>query len=369
MGGFPAMNRRAILIAVMLPMFILICCNDPTSPGEGYEVLVPVSPQPRGDRLFGITISESINGFMSSFAIAQEAGVQIVELNIPWCDIEISEGAYQDPWGGVFGATSFYGDNGISLMLSLAVINTVTATYPDYLEGYDWDSPEMIEAFYDLVDWVIENIPANVNLLCISVGNEVDLFLDDSDWPAYISFFQAASDYITANYPDISVGVKVTVMNGVFGDDYDRVQELNQYSDVVMLNYYSQNSAFVVLDPEVVKSHFAQIGPLFSGKEIWFNEIGYQSGSDYCGSSQTKQAEFYHHLFTAWDENRTTISLILIDWLHDISPEVLDELEEYYGISDPAFLEYLATLGLRNYNDTDKYAWVQLLVETSARGW
>jgi len=124
-----------------------------------------------------------------------------------------------------------------------------------------------------------------------------------------------------------------------------------------------------VLDPEIVESHFNQIEALFSGREIWFNEVGYQSGSEYCGSSQTKQAEFYHHLFAAWDSNRASIGLILIDWLHDVSPEVLAEYEEYYGSSDPAFLEYLATLGLRNYNDTDKYAWVQLLAETSARGW
>ncbi|MCD4847694.1 MAG: hypothetical protein K8R76_05845 [Candidatus Aegiribacteria sp.] len=364
------MNRRAVLLAAILPMFILVCCGDtPTSPAGEYEILSPVSPQPRGDRLFGITISESVNGFENSFAVAQEAGVQIVELNIPWNCIEVSEGVYQDPWGGVFGATSFYGDNGISLMLGLAVINTVTATCPDYLEGYDWNSPEMIEAFNNLVDWVVENIPSNVDLICISVGNEVDLYLDDSDWSAYISFFQAASDHITANYPDIAVGVKVTVMNGVFGGDFARVQEINQYSDVVMLNYYPQISAFVVLDPDIVKSHFAQIGTLFSGREIWFNEVGYQSGSEYCGSSQTKQAEFYHHLFTAWDTNRSTIGLILIDWLHDVSPEVLGEFEEYYGSSDPAFLEYLATLGLRNYNDTDKYAWVQLLAETGARGW
>ena len=40
----------------------------------------------------------------------------------------------------------------------------------------------MIEAFNNLVDWVVENIPSNVDLICISVGNEVDLYLDDSGW-------------------------------------------------------------------------------------------------------------------------------------------------------------------------------------------
>jgi hypothetical protein len=41
----------------------------------------------------------------------------------------------------------------------------------------------------------------------------------------------------------------------------------------------------------------------------------------------------------------------------------------YYGSSDPAFIEFLSTLGLRNYNNTDNPAWLQLLEETQIRGW
>ena len=345
------------------------CGDESTAPEEGYEVIPAQSPQPSGDRLFGIGITESEDGFSSSFNTAMEAGIQIVELNIPWDSIEVSEGVYQDPMGGIFEAIGFYGYYDIDVMLSLAVVNTVHSTVPDYLQNSDWDSPEMIEAFSNLVDWVLAEIPQNVTIISISIGNETDLYLSDAAWVDYIQFVAATSDYIRSTYPAITLGVKNTVTNGVLGGDLSHVQQVNQYTDVVMLTYYPQSSTFQVLDPEVVSSHFQQIVSSFPGREVWLNEAGYQSGSEYCGSSLTKQALFYHEFFTAWDENRQNIKLVLINWLHDISSEQLAEMEEYYGISDPGFLEYLATLGLLYHDGTSKYAWLQLLEETGTRGW
>ena len=74
-------------------------------------------------------------------------------------------------------------------------------------------------------------------------------------------------------------------------------------------------------------------------------------------------------MFSAWDDHRDVITLVLVDWLHDVTGEQVAEWTEYYGLSDPGFVEFLSTLGLRNYNHTDKYAWQQVLAETEARGW
>ncbi len=358
-----------LTVILSIPLFLLSCGNGSIAPAEGYQVIPAESPQSAGDRMLGIGITESEDGFWSSFDVALQAGIQIIELNIPWDSIEVSEGVYQDPMGGVFEAIGFFGYYGIDVMLSLAVVNTVHSTVPDYLSGSDWDSPEMIEAFNNLVDWVLSEIPSNVTIISLSIGNETDLFLSDEAWVDYIQFVASTSDYIRSSYPNIALGVKNTVMNGVIGGDLSHVQQVNQYTDVVMLTYYPQTSSFQVMDPEVVHSHLEQIENSFPGREIWLNEVGYQSGSEYCGSSLSEQAQFYHEFFTAWDDCRLNIKLVLIDWLHDISGEQLDEMEEYYGISDPGFLEYLATLGLRHHDGTDKYAWPQLLEETRARGW
>ena len=357
------------MVSFSVLLFLSSCGDGSTAPDEGYEVIPAQSPQPAGDRLFGIGLSESEDGFTSTFNIAMEAGIQIFELNIPWDSIEVSEGVYQDPMGGVFEAIGFFAYYDIDVMLSLAVVNTVQSTVPAYLQNNDWDSPEMIEAFSNLVDWILAEIPQNVTILSISIGNETDLYLSNDAWEDYIQFIAATSNYIRSTYPGIILGVKNTVTNGVFGEDLSHVQQVNQFTDVVMLTYFPQSPSFQVLDPETVHTHLQQIVSSFPGREIWLNEVGYQSGTEYCASTQTKQAHFYHEFFTAWDTNRQNIKLVLIDWLHDISSEQLAEMEEYYGISDPGFLEYLATLGLRYHDGTDKYAWPQLLEETHARGW
>jgi hypothetical protein len=363
--------RSEILSALLLSVLhgSIACSDSPQGPG-GWIPQEPDNPLPSGDRLWGVTITESVDGFVPSFAVAQQSGIQVIELNIPWDYIETEPGIYQDPYDGALAATAFFAMNDVEVSLSIAVVNTVCRCTPDYLDSLQLSSPEVISAFEGVVDYVMSQVPGDVVVPGISIGNEIDLVLDDyEDWVDYITFFAAAADYVHSGWPGIEVGGKCTVMNGVLGPDLEYVQTLNQYADVVMLTYYPQAGACEVLDPASVHGHLDQIVAAFPGRTVWLSEVGYQSGSEYCGSSEEKQASFYHEFFTAWDSHAPEIELAIVDWLHDISPETLEELLAYYGLSDPGFVEYLATLGLRNYDGTDKYAWLQVLEETSAMGW
>jgi hypothetical protein len=335
---------------------------------ESSAVIPPNEPQAKGDRLFGINIAESDRGFGPSFEVAQLAGIQLIELNIPWNAIEVAEGQYQDPWG-VLSAIPFYGGHNVQVLFSLAVINTVESTVPAYLRDRAWDAPEMIEAFNHMADWFLAHVPANVTVPGLAIGNEVDLVLTGGTWQAYSRFFQATRRHVRAVRPGLKVGVKTTVTEGVLGKWAEQVKAINEHADVVMLNYYPQDPGFRVLPPDAVHGHFDRIVRFFGDRTIWFTEIGYQSGAAHCGSSEARQALFYHHLFSAWDRHRERIGLILINWLHDQSPETIAGFTEYYGSSAPAFVEFLSTLGLRRYNHTDKAAWPQVLAETAARGW
>jgi len=335
-----------------------------------YEIIPPEQPAPKADRRFGITISEGSEGFAAAFDVARQAGVQVVELNLPWNVIETAPGRYEDPWG-VLEAVAFYGEHDVEVTLSLAAINTVERTTPAYLDDLPFDDPSVISAFNRMVDWVMATVPANVTVPGVAIGNEIDLFLaSDAEWSAYAAFYQATADHVQTQYPDIKVGVKITVMQGLMEDNaLEKAQALNQPSDVIMLNYYPQDDAFQVLPPDVVHQHLRQIIELFPGWEIWLTEVGYQSGAEHCNSSEAKQAAFYHELFSAWDDHRQQVTLVLVDWLHDQSPRQIAEWKRYYGSSNPAFVEYLSTLGLRRYDHTDKAAWLQVLAETRARGW
>ncbi|MCP4538165.1 MAG: hypothetical protein GY832_13575 [Chloroflexi bacterium] len=365
-------GRIHILVIGLVFMTSLGCLaasgTELESTEEPFEVVAPEVSQMRGDRLFGINVSESREGFESSFAVAQEAGIQVIELNIPWDVIEVSQGEYQDPWG-VLEAISFYGYNDVDVCLSLAVIDTVERATPDYLDGLPYNSTQVIGAFQDMVDWVMTQVPSNVTIPSISVGNEIDLILSGDEWDEYAEFYQFTAEHLHRHYPDVKVGVKTTVMNGVLGDELDQVQAINEYSDVIMLTYYPQDGAFQVLEPTVVHGHFGRLVEVFPNRPIWLMELGYQSGGEHCHSSEGNQAMFYHEMFAAWDVYADQIEFVLIDWLHDQTPEQIEEWEEYYGSSAPSFVEYLSTLDLRNHDGTDKKAWQQVLVETEARGW
>lgn len=88
-----------------------------------------------------------------------------------------------------------------------------------------------------------------------------------------------------------------------------------------------------------------------------------------CGSSEALQADFVTEAFQAWDRHADQVEMLEFVWMHDISSEQLSVYEQYYGVSDTCFLEYLATLGLKTADGADKPAWLRLMAEASARGW
>ncbi len=366
------MFKRLAFLILPASMLLLSSCSDdsPTPPPieHPFEPTAPVNPQPAEDRLFGITVSESSNGFLADFEVAQQAGIQVAELSLAWDAVETSAGVYEDP-GGVLAAMPFYEGNGISLMLTFAVINTVQSTVPSHLSAYDWNAPELITSFNNMVNWVFDQLPSELVVVGVSIGNEVNYVLTDEEWIPYGEFFQAASVHLHTLDANLKIGVKTTVLDGLFGTTGNQIKALNVHTDVVMLNYYLQDNQFQVRAPILVHNDFAQIAGDFQYREIWMTEVGYQSGSEYCLSSEDQQAAFYHELFTAWDTYKTFTKYLMIDWLHDASAEQLAEWAEYYGSSDPAFLEYLGTLGLRTSDGQDKNAWLQLKAETAPRGW
>lgn len=99
------------------------------------------------NRTLGINISENVNGFEDSFQDAMRAGIDVIELNIPWNAIETGKETYEDPWGGVFEATAFYGANDVDVALSIAVINTVKWELPQDIQSSDISHPRVIDRF------------------------------------------------------------------------------------------------------------------------------------------------------------------------------------------------------------------------------
>lgn len=358
-------KTSVISLMFLIPVISFISCSGINNSDDEFIPFKPKFVKQQNDRTLGIFPSESSLGFESSFNKAKEAGIGLVELNLNWNDFEKSKKNYTDP-NGLTQAVAFYKANNIKLGLSIANINTVRNTAPDYLKGIDITDSIYIDAYISFSIWLIDEMSKNVEIAYVSLGNESDIYFERDEYFDFIEFFKASYDTLKANYPNLEFSSKCTALNFLFSDKQNLIGQIFNYGDVAMLNYYPQDEGFKVMDPKIVEEHFDEIALRIS-KDIYFTEAGFQSGTEYCNSSEEKQAQFIYHLFKSWDKHDREIKIININWLHDVTSEQLDGFEQYYRLGDPAFLEYLGTLGLRNYNHTDKYAWEQILLETSLR--
>ena len=218
-----------------------------------------------------------------------------------------------------------------------------------------FDDPVLIARFKNFLDYVFAQIP-DLTLTYFSIGNEVDGVLGDStdEWSKYETFFIAAADYTRTLRAGTRVGVAST-LEGLTGSAKLLSRSINAHSDVILVTHYPMDGEFRVLDPATANDAFDEITGLYPGRPVYFAEIGYQSGTT-CGSSEELQATFVREVFKAWRKHRRQVDLVRFTWLTDISAQAVQEYQDYYGVSDPCFGEYLATLGLMNRNGTPKPA-------------
>jgi hypothetical protein len=133
-----------------------------------------------------------------------------------------------------------------------------------------------------------------------------------------------------------------------------------------LATYYPLEPDFSVREPTAVHDDFQTLTNTFPNQPIHLLEVGYPSGEDN-DSSYAKQAAFIHELFLAWDAHAGQIPLINYTWQTEMSPESVEWMTDYYHFDDPGFVSYLATLGLRTFDNADKPSFRQLAAELAKR--
>jgi hypothetical protein len=357
MHFIPGKVIRTLAVCLLLTLGLLGCAQ-----GE-------VKPLPKGERLLSIDLTWAENSdFGEAFVLAKAVGMQVTNVSVQWDELEPSPGQYTNPDALLQNANSFFPTQDISVSLMVGFIDTNNLRLPSDLIGKSFDDPEVIERFERLLDYVFAEIP-NLELTSLAIGNEIDGYLgtDKKRWQEYSNFFREVSGYARSKRSDLVVGSKIG-FGGLTGNVRDLSKDLVQASDGVMLTYYPLNADFTVKDPSVVHEDFAKLVALFPDKPIYILEAGYPS-SNLVGSSETLQAQFVQNVFRAWDKHAAHLKLIDFLWLHDISPEVVRDLGNYYGLDNGNFLEYLATLGLRTHRGEAKPAFEMLQQEAEQRGW
>jgi hypothetical protein len=218
------------------------------------------------------------------------------------------------------------------------------------------------------LDFVLTHT-SNLELSSLNIGCEYDVYfgVDALQWADFLVFYEEAVSHIKSTEPDLLVATEST-FEGTVAYARQHIEALHQFSDIVGVSYYGLQENDDVKDPSAVHTDFSALVDLYPDKPIFFYQFGYPSSAS-LNSSEEKQEQFIFETFRAWDRYAPRIQMIDFTWLHDKSQKEVQQFAEYYGIWDPKFLEFLATLGLRTYDGQDKPAFEALQTAARARGW
>jgi hypothetical protein len=365
------------MAALVLLVSALACGGETPLPEPSPETLAN-TPEglptltAAGERILSIDITTAEDGdFDAAVGIAKEAGATATCLAVYWDYYETSPGVYEPEEDWLEVANDYYPKAGLDLTLTLSVIDTNQKRVPADLMDRPFDDPEMIARFSAFLDHVFSRLQ-DVGLISLAIGNEIDIYLENGPdtWEAYQTFYEATAEYARSIRPGLPIGTKTVFYGDMMKGEFAEVQAINRASDVILVTYYPLDENGMVHTPSVVRDDFDALAAAFPGKPIEIRELGYPS-SELLGSSEQQQAEFVRGVFRAWDAHADQITLVVFAWLTDVSEADLEFFETYYGSSDPKFVAFLGTLGMRTYVGlgADKPAFIALKEEAHARDW
>lgn len=322
--------------------------------------------KPRGNRLLGVSVTEGAVGFDAAFAQAKSAGLQFIELAQQWDEIERKPGEFDSPYLKI--ANQAYPALNTSIVLSINPIDTTNLRVPKWLTGRSFDDPQFIRAFNRFVDFILDGL-SDANIVVVSIGNEVDVWLGDDakKWKQYARFAASVRKHIKSRRPKAAVGVKMT-WPAIVSKNKNRAKAVNRSADAIMATYYPLNDDFTVRAPTVVGHELGQLVSQADGKPVFLLETGYPSGADNQSSPQ-QQADFIDAIFSAWDQHADVVKMVNFVWLHDMSNEEVKTMTQYYAVDTPAFSSFLATLGLKTRQGEAKPAFERVKHSAKVRGW
>lgn len=337
---------------------------------------IPVPPN-QGARILGMDVKDipSVT-YAMAYDQAMTIGVREVSVSLDWSLLEASVGSYDNTLAEIIDI--FYPVQAGDLTLVLRPLDTPGPSLPSELDGLAYDDPAVIAAFENFLTNLYAQLPtlnASGKLKWIHIGNEIDAYLgnDPTRWAQWKTFFQAAKAKVR-NLWGTGVEVSSIVQFSVLNDTNKKVLYLNLLPDLdnAVLTYYPLNADFTMRPVSTVATDFALMANEISGKSILLQECGYPSSS-VNNSSETQQAEFISAVFEAWDNNINRIRLIDLTWQYDVSSTTVDQWVIDFGMTgnpeEAAFRAYLGTLGLGNYDSTEKAAMERLREELQARRW
>lgn len=298
-------------------------------------------------------------------------GCDTYTLHIAWDEIEVAPGVY-DP-APLLTKLQLIGQTGHEILLVLETIDGRVLRLPsDLLDPADpthlapritWASQSVNSRFSVILDFVAASL-ADHNGFFLSVGNEVDLYLDDhpEQLSGFAVFVSNARDHVHATQPKLAVGVTLTAEGAL--QQGATQQQMAAASDLLAFTYFPLAPGFVAASPMVPLGDLPSLSALVAPFPLLLQEVGYGSGAlplPTAGASLEKQALFFENVFDAM-LTLPKLRFVLVEGLADLGTKDLAELANEHDNYDPAFLENRATVGLLTDLDASaKPAWAEFL--------
>lgn len=345
--------------------------------------ITAADPLPRGSRVLSIDVNQSQTGdYNAAWAIAESCGIQNIGLSLDWNQFESgAAGVFSDPNGWLAAANAFYPAQGATLTLTLRPLHNSVKPVPTDLAATPFEDAGthvMATRFCAMLDWVMAQLPA-VTFEALVIGSEYDVYLNahPSEWSDYGWFMSRVVTHVRASpYSSRIPHIAAEATFDGYVSQPVGVAAINNVCDVAGVSYYAIGAGFVVKNQTAVRADLDSLLTFASaGKPLCFYQFGCPSSWRDSGGTihdrSAEQAAFIRTAFAFWDANPTTVRLMDFTWLHDMSPAELAIQEAYFGLSDPAFITFLGTLGMYSYAGAGapKVAWTALREETYERGW
>ena len=356
--------------------------DDPDD--QNPSVVTPTIP--KGARRLGLDFAEGTADAAWRFDLAQELGADVATLQIPWSRIEVSAGGYDPAYGnGLTQINGAYPALRFGLSLTLSPIQGTHLTLPDDLRlavlngTIRLSDPQVIARYKNLLSYVRARLP-DVPLVSLQIGQDVDLYFTQVTqplfWPDFGAFVAAVSAHARQLWgPDLPIGLTATHQGLLTEPTRSLMLALNQVTTAASVSYQPRHADFTVIAPEEVELQVQQLIALYYPKPIYFNGVGYPSGS-VTGSSPTRQAQFLHAFFRVWDRYAALIPFASFQRLNDFSrARAESEAAQLAWQLPPSVLPtasaYLESLGLRTFAGagTHKTAYRTLRTLAFERGW
>lgn len=338
-------------------------------------------PPPNSNQhgIVGLVINASKNdlgfeNFRADAVAARQGGVRASHVYLTWGDIETAPGEYD--WTVSELLIDMLVLEGIRMSAVVDFIHTsVPGKVPADLEGVPFDDPRYIERAAAFSVALAEHFAGQLDYLML--GNEINIYLEQhpDQVEPFLTAYQAMYAAVKQARPDLPVGTVLAFHEMMNAGDYQLLQDF-KVGDFLAYTYYPHGPGFRYDGPTdgfgaVLDAMIEQSGetPFIVVENGW-------ATSAMLGGSEESQAEYIRNSFQAIDARRGSVDRLIWYGLHDGERELCEQgglsfFEQGFdpgslGESWDAFVEYLCTLGFRNYDGTPKLGWQAFQEELAA---